>query len=126
MRTDTVFKVNNVDFSAHVLAGTYDISDVPVYTEWTDANGRDHREVYRKRLQGNFDMYFKTVTDFEQFNSAYKTAKQTSGLTRINIMNNSTNQVEAKDVYLSFAPIRNRRDDWEDYYEQFTVDVKEW
>lgn len=126
MRTDTVFTVNDVDFSDHVLAGTFEISDVPIYTEWTDANGRDHREVYRKRLQGSFDMYFRTVTEFEEFNQAYKTARRDSGLTTITIMNNSTNQVEQKDVYIDFSPIRNRRDDWEDYYEQFTVDVKEW
>lgn len=126
MRTDTVFTVNDVDFSDHVLAGTFEISDVPIYTEWTDANGRDHREVYRKRLQGSFDMYFRTVTEFEEFNQAYKTARRDSGLTTITIMNNSTNQVEQKDVYLDFSPIRNRRDDWEDYYEQFTVNVKEW
>ena len=126
MRTDTVLTINNIDFSDHVLAGTYDISDVPVYTEWTDANGRDHREVFRKRLQGSFDMYFKTVDEFEVFNSAYKTIRQDSGLTRIMIMNNSTNQVEQKDVYFDFAPVRNRRDDWEDFYEQFTVEVKEW
>lgn len=126
MRTDTVFTVNDIDFSDHVLAGTFEISDVPIYTEWTDANGRDHREVYRKRLQGSFDMYFRTVTEFEEFNQAYKTARRDSGLTTITIMNNSTNQVEQKDVYLDFSPIRNRRDDWEDYYEQFTVDVKEW
>ena len=126
MRTVTVFKVNKIDFSSHVIAGTYDISDVPLYTEWTDANGRDHREVFRKRLQGSFDMYFKTVTEFEQFNQAYKAVRLESGLTRIFIMNNSTNQLEEKDVYFDFAPIRNRRDDWEDYYEQFTVEVKEW
>lgn len=126
MRTDTVFVVNNVDFSDHVLAGTFEVGDIPIYTEWTDANGRDHREVYRKRLQGSFDMFFRTVTEFEEFNLAYKTARRESGLTTIMIMNNSNNQVEQKEVYIEFSPIRNRRDDWEDYYEQFTVDVKEW
>lgn len=126
MRTDTVFVVNNVDFSDHVLAGTFEVGDIPIYTEWTDANGRDHREVYRKRLQGSFDMFFRTVTEFEEFNLTYKTARRESGLTTIMIMNNSNNQVEQKDVYIEFSPIRNRRDDWEDYYEQFTVDVKEW
>lgn len=126
MRTDIVFKINDTDFSDHVLAGSYDISEVPVYTEWTDANGRDHREVFRKRLQGSFDMYFKTVDDFEEFNEAYRLIRLDSGLTRVMIMNNSTNQLEQKDVYLEFAPIRNRRDDWEDFYERFTVDVKEW
>lgn len=126
MRTDTVFVVNNVDFSDHVLAGTFEVGDIPIYTEWTDANGRDHREVYRKRLQGSFNMFFRTVTEFEEFNLAYKTARRESGLTTIMIMNNSNNQVEQKEVYIEFSPIRNRRDDWEDYYEQFTVDVKEW
>lgn len=126
MRTDTVFIVNNIDFSGHVLAGTYEVGNEPIYTEWQDANGRYHREVFRKRLQGSFDMYFKTVDEFEQFNQAYKTIRQDSGLTKVSIMNNSTNQVEIKDVYLDFSPVRNRRDDWEDYYETFTVDIKEW
>jgi hypothetical protein len=118
--------INNIDFSDHVIAGSYEVGNVPVLTEWTDANNRLHREVYRERLQGSFDMYFRTVDDFEEFNQAYKTVRQNSGLTRVSIMNNSTNQVEQKDVYFEFSPVRNRHDNWEDYYEQFTVNVKEW
>ena len=125
-RTDTVFKIGETDFSANVIAGTYDCSDEDIYTIWQDANGRNHREVFRKQLKGSFDMFFKTVNDFEVFNSAYKNARSASGLTRIIIMNNTTNALEAKDVYFTFKPIRNRRDDWEDYYEQFTVSIEEW
>lgn len=126
MRTDTVFMVNDIDFSANVLAGSYNIGDVPMYTSWNDANGREHREVYRKRLQGSFDMIFKTVDDFEVFNQAYKSIRADSGLVRVTIMNNSNNTLEQKDVYLEFSPIRNRHDNWTDYYERFTVSVKEW
>lgn len=126
MRTDTVFSIGDNDFSDKVLGGTYSVGDEDIYTVWQDANGRNHHEVYRKQLKGSFDMLFKTVEDFNVFNEAYKEARFDSGLIRVSIMNNSTNAVESKDVYLSFKPIRNRRDDWNDYYEQFTVDVEEW
>lgn len=126
MRTDTVFMINDIDFSMHIPAGSFKVGDVPLYTSWNDANGREHREVYRRKLQGTFDMIFKTVEDFEVFNRAYKDVRAASGLTPVLIMNNSTNSLEQKDVYLSFETIRNRYDDWTDYYERFTVDVKEW
>lgn len=126
MRTDTVFEINNIDFSSHVLAGTYNVIEVPVYTEWTDANLRDHREVTRKRVQGSFDMFFETVTAYEDFVTAYNAAKTDSGLTPAVIMNNTTNELVLKNCYFSFSPVRNRRDDWEDFYETFTVDVREW
>jgi len=125
-RTDTVFMIGASDFSANVIGGTYNVQDQDIYTVWQDANGRNHRDVYRKQLKGSFDVFFKTVTDFEVFNTAYKAARSDSGLTRITIMNDSTNNVETKDVYFSFSPIRNRRDDWEDYYEQFTISIEEW
>lgn len=125
-RTDTVFMVNNIDFSDHVIAGTYDVGEEAIYTQWQDANGRNHRDEYRKQLKGSFDMFFPTVDDFEVFNQAYKAVRGSTGLTSVVIRNNSTNNLESKDVYLSFSPTRNRRDDWEDYYEQFTVDVLEW
>lgn len=125
-RTDTVFTVNNVDFSDHIIAGTYSVGDESIYTQWQDANGRNHRDEYRKQLKGSFDMFFSTVDEFEIFNNAYKAVRDTSGLTNVLIRNNSTNNLESKDVYLSFSPIRNRRDDWQDYYEQFTVNVLEW
>lgn len=125
-RTDTVFTVNNIDFSHRVIAGTYEINDELIFTQWQDANGRNHRDVYRKQLRGSFDMIFQSVDDFEVFNQAYKTVRNASGLTPVMIRNNSTNILESKNVYLSFTPTRNRRDDWEDYYEQFTVTVEEW
>lgn len=125
-RTDTVLKVNNIDFSSNIIAGTYNIVDEMIYTEWQDANGRNHRDVYRTQLRGSFDMFFESVDDFEVFNHAYKAVRSLSGLTPVVIRNNSTNNLENKDVYLQFSPIRNRRDDWEDYYEQFTVEVLEW
>ena len=125
-RTDTVFMLDGINFSSHVIAGTYEIGDVDIYTQWQDANGRNHRDVYRKQLKGSFDMFFKTVTEFQTFNNAYKNVREDSGLTNIRIRNNSTNQLENKDVYINFSPIRNRRDDWEDYYEQFTVNIEEW
>ena len=126
MRTDTIFKVNNIDFSMYIPDGSYNISDVPVYKTWTDANSRDHQEVYRKRLQGSFDFIMNTMEDFNAFTAAYNAVKTPSGLTRVLIMNNSTNNLEEKDVYLSFTPVRKRHDDWSDYFERFTVTVKEW
>lgn len=126
MRTDTVFEVNNIDFSMYIPVGSYKVGDTPLYKSWNDANGREHREVYLKHLQGSFDMIFNTMEAFNSFNEAYKTVRAESGLTPAMLMNNSTNNLEQKNVYLSFSPIRNRHDDWTDYYERFTVDVKEW
>lgn len=126
-RTDTVFKIGNTDFSDHVISdGSYDINATSVYKAWEDANGREHRDEIRKRIEGGFNMLFHTVEDFQVFNQKYKESASASGLVRISVMNNDDNQVIDIDAYLSFKPVRIRRDDWEDAYEIFKVNVMEW
>lgn len=125
-RTDTVFKIGDTDFSNHVLSGSYKINEVDEFTSWTDANGREHRNIYRTKTSGSFDVLFKTVTDYEIFQNAYMYAKNKAGLVRVTLMDNQSNQLKVIDAYLDFTPVRFRADNWEDYYEKFTVNIKEW
>lgn len=124
--TNTVFKIGNNDYSGHVIAGTYNVNEYDEYTLWEDANKREHRDVIRTRIEGSFDMFFNSAEDFQTFYQTYKAAADASGLTPITVMNNTTNTLVSINAYIDFELVRNRHDNWQDYYEVFSVNVKEW
>ena len=51
-----VFKIGENDYSSKVVMDTYNVNRIDVYTEWEDANGTKHRDVYRQKIQGDFEM----------------------------------------------------------------------
>lgn len=126
-RTDTIFKIGASDFSKFVPSGSYKVQNQHIFTTWTDANGREHREVYRDKMSGSFVMLFNKMSDYDGFISAIESASNNAHLCKgVSLMDNESNTLKVVDVYFEFAPTRFRADNWNDYYEQFTVKVEEW
>lgn len=50
--------INGKDITEYILASSYEINSIPVYSEWEDANYIKHREIHRYRVQGSFDLKF--------------------------------------------------------------------
>ena len=64
---NSLFVVNGVDLTTHIVAPTYIMNELNVYEEWTDANKVNHRDVIRTRVTGSFDVYIDNETDFNTF-----------------------------------------------------------
>lgn len=113
------------DYSNRVIAGSYSVHTSPVYNSWTDANGIEHRNVIRSRTSGTFDMFFKEMSEYETFIALIESTKTTGMTVLCSVLSNTTNTMVTGDFFIEFAPVRNRKGDWSDYMERFTVTITE-
>lgn len=127
-----MFKVGNTDYSANVIDNNngYKVQKNPIYTEWTDANGRDHRSVYRYRTEGTFTMLFKTMEDYDAFCQTLEANVQNDSSYPLAVFDNNSGTQVTSHFYLSYTPIRHRSndrdgDDWVDYMAAISVTIKE-
>lgn len=123
-----MFKVNNIDFSNHVIAGTYAVNTTEKYNTWTDANYHTHKQVLRTITKGSFDVYFKTMEEYNAFSSAIRASKTANGDSCISatVVDNISNQEVTGRFYVEYTPIRDRDSKWRDYYKQFTIKLEEY
>lgn len=122
------FKVNDIEFADHVIAGTYEVNRVPEYEEWMDAKRRKHKQQVRAgKVKGSFDMFFKTTEEYDMFKDALDEVKNEGGayLEGIIITVNGEQDTAVVDVFLDYSLNRNRDGRWKDYYEVFTVTIEE-
>lgn len=125
---DTIFKLNDVDCSAYVVAEGYNVNLKNIYQEWTDGGCVKHRDIVAQKIQGTFQMYFKTTTDLQAFVTALASCKTSSNTYPVKLkVNNDTvaSLTASKNVFLDFEPVRRRDAMWADVFEVFEVTVEE-
>lgn len=124
---DTIFKMNNVDWSAHVVAESYAVNYEPVYDEWTDGAQTKHRDVILQKLRGTFQMYFKTDTELQSFLTAWANCKSAVNTYPVHLKANNANisTLVSKNVFMDFQPVRKRDPAWNDAFDIFEVTVEE-
>lgn len=124
-----VFKIGSTeagDYSNRVIAGSYNVQTKPVTTSWEDANGVEHRQVIRAaRTEGSFDMWFKTIEEYNTFAALVATTRVANQTVLCSVKSNTTDTLVTGNFFVDFAPVRNRRGDWSDIMERFTVTIKE-
>lgn len=103
-----MIKINNIDFTDCVQESTYAVDQKDVFTKWTDANGRDHRNVTRRRISGSFDLVFVEgyKKTYAEFMAAVKAAT-TDGALEITLSVNNTDEIKTIECYhsIEFSPI---------------------
>lgn len=121
-----MFKLNNKDYSSHVVAEGYNVAQNAIYKTWNDAFGIEHRSVTRKCVQGSFAMIFATDTEYNTFLSDIATSKQTDGTNRIVVaINKPSNTNKTIDAFIEFEATRKRNAMWADVFDSFKVKIKE-
>lgn len=120
-----VFTINGTDYSGHVLAGTYSVNSAPVTADWTDANGVVHKQKIRDKVSGTFDMWFRTLTEYNAFLSVLETNTTSALKVPLTVSVNNKNTDHTGNFYVSHAPVRNRDGFWDDYMERFTLTIEE-
>lgn len=124
-----IFKIGSEssgDYSNRVIAGSYNVNKYPLYgAVWDDSNGNKHKDKITDKVSGSFDMFFKDITDYNAFLSLISTSKLNDDSILCTVaVNNDTNTKTAM-FFLEFAPTRNRKGDWSDYMDRFTVNITE-
>lgn len=90
-----MISINGIDFTKSVQEKSYKIDSHPIYSQWTDADGRAHRNVTRRRISGSFDLVFVEgmTRDYSDFLAAIEAA-ETDGELRITLSINNLDEVK--------------------------------
>lgn len=121
-----VFKINNTDYSSKVVMDTYNVNRIDVFTEWEDANGTKHRDVYRRKIQGDFEMLISNMSEYAAFIQDIRNNRTNGGYVKCKVAVNNYNleDVEA-DLFIDYEPVRTRMNNYTKGYLSFTVRVEE-
>ena len=125
MADNIMFKVNTTDYSAHVIAKGYAVRSVPQYKAWTDANGREHRSVYRDQVSGSFSLYFKEISEFDTFCALLESTKNNDTSNPCTVGVNNLNGNVTSDFFVEFDAYRYRDAKWVDMVGELKVTIKE-
>lgn len=122
------FIIGTTDFSAHVIAGTYSVINRPVYVTWADGDGHSHRKLKREKISGSFDMFFKTMEEYQTLITAIEASKvaNSNSYVTATLTDNYSNTDATSKFYIDFAPVRDRDANWKDYFGTFTVSIEEY
>lgn len=124
---DTIFKLNDVDYSAHVVADDYKINAEPIYQEWVDGGQVKHRDVVAQKVKGTMQMYFKTESELQTFLTALNNAVTSAHTYPVKLMVNNAigTTLVSKNVFMDFKPVRQRDATWADTFKVFEVTIEE-
>jgi len=57
--------INGTDISQYLNESSYKMESVPEYNEWIDGMHRKHKHVYRRRVQGSFDIFCFSSAEYD-------------------------------------------------------------
>ena len=121
-----VFKIGNNDYSDKVLMDTYNVNRIDVYTEWEDANGTTHRDIYRHKIQGEFDMKISKLSDYQAFIADIARNKRNGGYVPCYVcVNNENIENVYVQLFIDYTPIKTMNNNYTKGYMSFTVRVEE-
>lgn len=125
---DTIFKLNDVDFSDHVVSEGYQVNLKEVYQEWKDGGQKKHKDVVAKKILGKFQMFFETDNELQAFVTALSSCKQFDNTypVKLKINNNMVASLsDTKYVFIDYEPVRKKYTASSDFYEVFEVMIEE-
>ena len=121
-----VFKIGDNDYSDKVVVDTYNVNKVDIYTEWEDANGRTHRDVYRRKIQGDFDMLIAKIGDYQSFIMDVQNHMTNGGYVPCKVCVNNMNEENVQaDLFIDYSPIKTMNSNYTKGYLTFNVTVEE-
>lgn len=121
-----VFKIGLNDYSSKVLVDTYNVNRIDIYTEWEDANGTMHRDIYRKKIQGEFDMLISNMSEYAAFIADVQNNTTNGGYVPCLVCVNNYNQENVQaDLFIDYTPIKTMNNNYTKGYLSFTVRVEE-
>lgn len=126
--TTELFKVGSVDYTNHIVAGSYDINLIKKYKEWTDGFGAGHRDQRVPKVEGSLDIAFRTAEEYRQFLNDLENAKYNAEYQySITVKPNNVVPEVSKTIhaFVDFKPVRDLNGVWNDRFPQFTIEIKE-
>lgn len=123
--SNIVFKIANTDYSDKVIGKDYQVQSEPQYKAWIDANGSEHRSVYREQISGTFTMLFESIDLYQSFCADLAAHVQNDTSYLATVFDNKTNLPVTSNFFIDYSPSRYVNDMWQEAVERIKVSVKE-
>lgn len=123
--TNIMFKIGDVDYSNKVIGKDYQVQNNPQYKSWTDANGMEHRSVYRHQMSGTFTMLFEDISLYQDFCSTLAQYEQNDTSYPCTVFDNLSDTSITSNFFITCTISRKINDLWEDAIGQVKVTIKE-
>ena len=121
-----VFKIGDHDYSGKVLMDTYNVNRIDVYTTWEDANGTTHRDIYRQKIQGQFDIMISKLSEYQAFINDIHEQVTNGGFIPCKVaVNNYDDENVDANLFVEYSPVRSMNNNYTKGYLSFTVTVEE-
>lgn len=104
------FKIGTTDVTAYIDIQAYRMNRADVFSEWTDGNGVEHRQIYRTRIEGEFQVGFAKSTDFSAFMTLLSNQKTAGGYFPVSAYVGNTGTLE---TFSAFLEVENPEDRWD-------------
>lgn len=121
----TLFSINGTNVTPDMDIQNYTMNAVDEYTEWLDGNGVKHRDVYRTRVSGSFQLGYTKDTDYAAFQTLLAGAKQADNSYPVSAYVNNTDTTDSLYVFLTTATMIKRDDVNGRQWIQVSVTVEE-
>lgn len=103
MSSPIFFKLGSMDLSPAADIQNWKVNQVDVWQEWTDGNWIDHREIVRQRIEGSFQLGFKTESAWTDFMTLLAAARNVAGYYVLQVYVNNTASTETVDAFLEIS-----------------------
>lgn len=120
-----IVKIGSFDLTSYVLVGNYKVNQIDENKDWVDGRGITHRDLIRKRVKGDFDVFFKDMSVYDLFVQALKRDKKPNNAYDCEIMCNNVNEPIECECFIEFEPERSQDGSARDRLEAFQVSVEE-
>jgi hypothetical protein len=77
--------IGNTDISQYINESNYKMESIPVHDDWTDGRHRLHQYEYRRRVQGGFDIFCFSDTDYNTLIGLFHDNTDDEGVTTITV-----------------------------------------
>lgn len=119
-----VFMINDTDYSANVIADKYVMDNTVITKNYTDMQGRVHKKYVRSKIVGSFEMFFKTLEEYEDFIDEIDGAHSPQSISVT--VNYPKVEFKAIQAYLTISPTRTLDASNSPMMRQFAVKVEEY
>lgn len=126
MAISFLLKIDTTDVTGNIVQNTYNVNRVQVYKDYQDANGVTHRRHIRDKIQGEFQMVFAGVTEYEAFKTLVDSVtSQANYSVPVTAYDNKSGMVYTINAFLDYEPTIKQTVGLREYIDVFNVKIEE-
>ena len=126
MATTVLLKIGTTDVSANIVADSYSVYNQPVYKLYEDANGVTHKRFIRNKISGSFEMFFRTLTAYNNFVTLITNATSATNFSvSCTVYDTKRSAAYTIDAFIDFKPTIALDGTMTEYMKALSVEIEE-